>query len=50
MKWIHISDIHYNPKSDGSYTMMARDNLPKFIKENHIIANHLFVTGDFRHA
>lgn len=50
MRWIHISDIHYNPKADGSYTMKARDNLPIFLSRQKIKADHLFVTGDFRHA
>ena len=50
MKWIHISDIHYNPKADTSYTMRGRRRLPKFIEENGLKADHLFVTGDYRHA
>lgn len=50
MKWLHLSDIHFNPKQDSYYTLSARKNLPSFLKTENIIANHMFVTGDFRHA
>lgn len=50
MKWLHLSDIHYNPKNDGRSTQQLRDKLPQYIIDKKITADYLFVTGDFRHA
>ncbi len=45
-----MSDIHYNPESDGVSTHTARTELPKYLASKKINADYLFVTGDFRHA
>ncbi len=50
MKWLHLSDIHYNPRNDGRSTYQLRTKLPQYIAENHIDAEYLFITGDFRNA
>ena len=50
MRWLHLSDIHFNPKKESYYTRTARQNLPSFINSESIIADHMFVTGDYRHA
>ena len=50
MRWLHLSDIHYNPQNAGRSTEQLRDRLPAYIRDNGITADHLFVTGDFRHA
>jgi len=50
MKWLHLSDIHYNPQNDGRSSHELRKKLPEYIKDEHITADHMFVTGDFRHA
>ena len=50
MKWIHLSDIHYNPKNEGRSTYQLRAKLPRYIADRNIKADYLFITGDFRHA
>lgn len=50
MKWLHLSDLHYNPQRDGTSTWQMREKLLKYLKEEHITAEHLFLTGDYRHA
>lgn len=50
MKWLHLSDIHYNPRNDGRSTHQLRTKLPRYIAENYIEADYLFITGDFRNA
>lgn len=50
MRWIHISDIHFNPSSDTSKTLRSRNNLVPFLKKEQIQADYLLITGDFRHA
>lgn len=50
MRWLHLSDIHYNPEIDGSSSRQLRDKLVKYLRENHIRVDNLFVTGDYRHA
>ena len=50
MKWLHLSDIHYNPKNDGRSTHQLRNKLPRYINDKNINADYLFITGDFRHA
>lgn len=50
MKWIHISDIHFNPAEDGRSSKQLRKKLPQFIQELDICADEMFVTGDFRNA
>lgn len=50
MKWLHLSDLHYNPQNDGRSTHQLREKLLDYLKEAHITADHLFLTGDYRHA
>lgn len=50
MKWIHISDLHFDPLSDGRCTEQLRESLPSYITKHHITADHLFMTGDYRNA
>lgn len=50
MKWLHISDLHYNPKGDGRLTHQLRDKLIRYLEDEKITADHLFLTGDYRHA
>jgi len=50
MRWLHLSDIHYNPKRDGASAAEMRERLPKYLEELGVHADELFVTGDFRHA
>lgn len=49
MKWLHISDIHYSPKTDGN-AKTIRDELLKYIGDHGLYANEIFFTGDYRHA
>ena len=54
MRWLHISDIHYNPVIDGRSTKELRNKLPSYLQQ--VVAqfggrvDEVFVTGDFRHA
>lgn len=50
MKWLHLSDIHYNPKRDGRSSDQLRKKLPLYLKEQNIHVDEIFITGDFRHA
>ena len=50
MRWAHLSDIHYNPRNDGRSTNQLRKELPRYLRKKRITVDHLFVTGDFRHA
>ena len=50
MKWLHLSDLHFDPLNAGLSTSMLRDSLPNYLKNSGIQADHLFFTGDFRHA
>lgn len=50
MKWIHLSDIHFDPHNDGRNVNQLRKKLFEYIKDHHIKADYLFITGDFRYA
>lgn len=50
MKWLHLSDIHYNPDIDRRSTLVLREKLLTYLTEKQITAEHLFLTGDYRHA
>ena len=50
MKWLHVSDIHYNPEKDGRSSKQLRNSLIKYLKDNNIYVDNVFVTGDFRNA
>ena len=50
MKWLHISDIHFSPEDAGRSTKQLTQKLPLFLKEQGIVVDEVFVTGDYRHA
>ena len=51
MKWIHLSDIHFNPNYENNrITKQLREKLISYIKDNEIKADEMFITGDFRNA
>jgi len=51
MKFLHISDIHFNPKDDGLATRDLREKFSKYVQEKNITdIDEVFFTGDFRHA
>ena len=50
MKWLHISDIHYNPKNDGRSSKQLRKKLLQYLQDNNVLVDNIFITGDFRHA
>lgn len=50
MKWLHLSDLHFNPNVDGTDSIFLRNNLIKFLKNNGIVVDKIFITGDFRDA
>ena len=50
MRWLHLSDIHYNPGKDGRSSAQLREKLLLFLKNNKLEVDEIFITGDFRHA
>lgn len=50
MKFLHLSDLHYSPSTDGWSSRELREELPKYLTDNNIQIDELFITGDFRHA
>ena len=50
MKFLHISDIHFDPVNDGEDTNILREKFMDYLKEKNIIVDEIFFTGDFRHA
>lgn len=52
MKWLHLSDLHYNPSDEGVNTTLLRNSFPDYLRQiaagEHI--DHLFLTGDYRYA
>jgi len=50
MKWLHISDIHYNPHSDGRCSSELREELPGYLKRLGVNVDEAFLTGDLRNA
>lgn len=50
MKFLHISDMHFDPINDGADTVKLRTKFINYLKEKNIIVDELFFTGDFRHA
>jgi len=52
-RWLHISDIHFDPTADGVHTQLLRNTLPKYIeglRNEGVSFNALFITGDLRFA
>lgn len=50
MKFVHISDLHFNPMGDGRTSRSIRDGLVPYLKRQNIFADELLITGDYRHA
>lgn len=51
MKFLHISDIHFNPVNEGFSTRNLRRKFETYVKDKGIVdINEIFFTGDFRHA
>ena len=50
MKFIHISDLHFNPNGDGRTSRKVREELISYLQELQLCVDELFITGDFRHA
>lgn len=49
MRWLHLSDIHFNNEATGANTLLLRNSLRRYLKDNEIKADRLFITGDFRY-
>lgn len=51
MKWLHLSDIHFNPNLESNRnTKQLRTKLIQYIKDNELRVDEIFITGDFRNA
>lgn len=50
MRWLHLSDLHFQPTVDGFSTSQLRDKLLVFLRENNITVDYIFLTGDYRQA
>ena len=49
MKWLHLSDLHFN-EYDNSVKKMPFTDLKAYLGKEGIQADTLFITGDFRYA
>lgn len=50
MKWLHISDLHFDPLHDGTDTNYMREKLKDFLIKKRVHVDKLFLTGDYRNA
>lgn len=51
MRFLHISDLHFNPDCDGEATRTLRKTFPDYVRKKHITdIDEIFFTGDFRSA
>lgn len=50
MKFLHISDLHFDPINDGEETTLLREKFITYLVEKEIVVDEIFFTGDFRHA
>lgn len=51
MKFLHVSDIHFNPAADGRATRDLRAKFKRYTMEKGLQdIDEVFFTGDFRHA
>ena len=50
MKWLHISDLHYDPKVSNFDTRQLLSKLEEYIEDHGITVDEIFYTGDFRFA
>ena len=50
MRFLQLSDIHFNEKSDGWSTRKLREELIPYLKGLNFSVDDLLITGDFRDA
>lgn len=50
MRYLHISDIHFDPKDDGRSTNELRRQLPIYLENNIKNVDYIFITGDYRNS
>ena len=50
MRFVHISDLHFNPDEDGRTSREIREQLIPYLQGLSISADELLITGDLRHA
>lgn len=50
MRWVQLSDIHFQTKVSTYNTKQLRDKLPTYLKKLSGKFNALFITGDYRYA
>lgn len=50
MKFLHLTDLHYCPNLDGLSSRNLRESLPGYLQKQHLSADYLLLTGDYRHA
>ena len=50
MKWLHISDLHYNPATINFDTTLLLNKLSEYLDNHNITVDEIFYTGDFRYA
>ena len=50
MKFIHLSDLHFNPRGDGRGSRSIRNGLIPYLQQLNISVDELLITGDYRHA
>ena len=48
--WLHLSDIHFQPKSETFNDVQIRKSLPEYLKTLNPQCDAIFITGDFRYA
>lgn len=48
--WLHLSDIHFQPKSETFNDVQIRKSLPDYLKILNPQCDAIFITGDFRYA
>ena len=48
--WMHLSDIHFQTKTEKCNDKLIRKNLPKFLKELHPSCDAIIITGDYRYG
>ena len=50
IRWLHISDLHYDPQNAGTATKDLHRKFQEYVSEKNIKVDKIFFTGDFRHA
>ena len=50
MKWLHISDLHYNPRGQKFDTNQLLLKMNEYFDKHGIAVDEIFYTGDFRYA